>query len=281
MYKLIIDSGGTKTAWVLATAHQDIAQGQVEGMNPYMLGENELCRALQTLSAQLPSELFVSEVFFYGAGCRAAQMSKLMGNWLAQQFPNSTIQVFDDLTATARALLGNKSGVAAILGTGSSTGYYQSGNIRKYAPSNGVWLGDEGSGAYLGKELIRAYLNSELPISLHSRFEKSFPDRREKILEQVYRSKKPNAYLGGFVPWLKSNISDQWVEGFLIQCFTIFFKRLSQHLGAYQEEPLAISGGVAQHFKPLIQKVGQDQGWSVDKVNGEVLSGLKQFHKKS
>ena len=279
MTQLIIDSGGTKTAWLLLNhQNQDIAQGQLEGMNPYMLGEKGLQHALKKIGAGLPSGLPLREIHFYGAGCRALQMQELLKNLLQQQFPQTIIEVYDDLAATARALLGRKEGIAGILGTGCSTGYYHLGIAKKYAPSNGVWLGDEGSGAYLGKQLIQAYLNHELPSALQQQFEQNFPDRRPDILQKVYRGDSPSAYLGSFVPWLKQHEQTPWVKQLLTQSFEAFFSRLQQHLGTYRQYPLVLSGGIAQHFQNNLRLIAEKRGWGLREVSGEVLEGLRRYH---
>jgi glucosamine kinase len=66
-------------------------------------------------------------------------------------FPETETSVESDLLAAAHATLGNKSGIACILGTGSNSCLYNGKEITAHVPPLGFILGDEGSGAVLGR----------------------------------------------------------------------------------------------------------------------------------
>jgi glucosamine kinase len=61
------------------------------------------------------------------------------------------------LLAAARALFGDGSGIACILGTGSNSCLYIDGRIVDKIPALGYILGDEGSGANLGKVFFKRF----------------------------------------------------------------------------------------------------------------------------
>ncbi len=68
-------------------------------------------------------------VFFYGSGCSSEQAGEKVKLALSSVFPYSEISVFHDLFGAARALFGSGSGIASILGTGSSSCLFKDGEI--------------------------------------------------------------------------------------------------------------------------------------------------------
>jgi N-acetylglucosamine kinase-like BadF-type ATPase len=187
--------------------------------------------------------------------------------------PQARISVFDDIEAVAHAWADGRPCIACVLGTGASSGLYDGRAIRRYAPSNGVWLGDEGSGAYLGKMLVKAYLDELLPEPLRQRFEHDFPDRREQLLAQVYRGERPSAYLGSFAPWLLENAAHPFVEGLLRDSFRQFYARFVGYYGETGTRA-CLSGGTAFHFMPQLMAAFEEAGAPNPLIAKAVMPGL-------
>jgi rhodanese-related sulfurtransferase len=103
----------------------------------------------------------------------------------AVEFTSSQVHVDHDLLASARALLGNESGIACILGTGSNSCLFLNGKIIENIPSWGYMFGDFGSGAHIGKEFIQAYANNQFSSSLKKELEAAGIDR-----ETITRTRK-------------------------------------------------------------------------------------------
>jgi N-acetylglucosamine kinase-like BadF-type ATPase len=68
-------------------------------------------------------------------------------------FPGAKAEAYSDLLAAARCLCGTGEGIAAILGTGANTCFYDGEKIVDNVPACGYILGDEGGGAVLGKKI--------------------------------------------------------------------------------------------------------------------------------
>ena len=68
-------------------------------------------------------------------------------------------------------MCGHDAGIAAIIGTGSNSCYYDGKDIERNITVLGYILGDEGSGSYMGKRLIKDYLDYEVPDSIRERFD--------------------------------------------------------------------------------------------------------------
>ena len=175
---LLADSGSTKTEWCMI--EQD-CEGRVakrvtvhtQGINPVHQDERQVAEIIERellpslgRDAECPAD-----VFFYGAGC-GEMGGELMTAVLRQCLPGAKgrVEVASDLLAAARALCGRHEGVAAILGTGANSCYYNGCDIAMNVPPLGYILGDEGSGAVLGKLLVNALLKGDLPQEMLKEF---------------------------------------------------------------------------------------------------------------
>ena len=120
-------------------------------------------------------------------------------------WPGTQVHVGTDLLGAARALHGDHPGLVLVLGTGMSCGHYDGRSIRKAMPSLGWILGDEGSGADLGKRMVTDGLAGRLSKELSQVL---FPEGLERgnVLQQVYRSAAPQAYLAAFAKRLRSRV---------------------------------------------------------------------------
>src|SRR6476620_631628 len=120
---LIADSGSTKTGWCLTNHGTVVTEFETEGFNPYF---TDSAYIRNSLSKTLPVSIrpsAISEIHFYGSGC-FPDKTHVIENALSSLFPTTSIHVKLDLLGTARALLGNTKGFAAILGTGTNSCLY-------------------------------------------------------------------------------------------------------------------------------------------------------------
>ena len=150
---LIADSGSTKTDWRLIDEKKQIHQFSTQGINPYFQSTDEIAEAV--LKARLLpqmhtalKEISIKTIFFYGAGCGADSKKEIVYKALLKRFPEAEIIVETDMLGAARSLCGRNAGIAAILGTGANTCFYDGEKIVENRASLGYALGDEGSGAF-------------------------------------------------------------------------------------------------------------------------------------
>ena len=148
---LIADSGSTKTDWLCLMPDGTQTELHTDGINPARDARDIIYNVLyHDLLTQLPQARGLQSVYFYGAGC-IEPFSQTMREVLAELFTDCHIEVESDLLGAARALCGNESGIACILGTGSNSCLYDGKDIVMHTPPLGYILGDEGSGSFLGK----------------------------------------------------------------------------------------------------------------------------------
>jgi N-acetylglucosamine kinase-like BadF-type ATPase len=182
------------------------------------------------------------------------------------------------MLAAARALCGNKKGIACILGTGSNSCYYNGSKIVRNTPSLGYVLGDEGSGAYLGKKVVQYYLYNTFDEELRALFDAKFITTRDEILENVYKQPLPNRYLASFAIFLAENRGHYMIENIIEDGLNDFF---FNHLYKYRESwtlPLHFIGSVAFGFKDVLQELCKSYELELGNVLKTPMQGLTEFH---
>lgn len=262
MAKLIIDSGGTKMHLALIQDDGSVHEWERPGVNALTATEAQLTAAAG--AHRLP---VLESVYFYGAGVAteavAAKVSRAMP-------PAAKVEVCSDLLGAARALFGDKSGVAVILGTGSNSGFYDGTAITENVRPLGYVLGDEGSGASIGRLLIRHIYRLDLPI--RRTFEQETGLTYEKVLEQVYRQQGANRFLASLVPFVKRHWEDY--PPFQTMVFKEILRMNEAYICSYSDcSNVGFVGGVAKAFESAINDL-----FSGAKVIDRPMPELIKYH---
>jgi len=269
---LIADSGSSKTLWRLVNA-QERRNFETAGINPFYLESQEI---VEILHNELPIDpAKVENIYFYGSGCTPLKQNEIKAV-LEEYFFNAKAFVESDLLGAARSLCGNKTGIAAILGTGSNSCRYDGLKIADQIAPLGYVLGDNGSGADLGKRLITAALRNRLSQETTRRFFE-LPDT-EAILDRVYRHPFPNRYLASFAVFLHQNINIPELTGIVESSFTDFIEQqiLPYHCTANEE--IHFTGSIAFFFKEILEKSLNKYGLQLGRCTQNPIDGLDDYH---
>ncbi|SEV94058.1 BadF-type ATPase [Chitinophaga sp. YR573] len=276
--KLIADSGGSKADWSLVAGDQSWHYKTL-GISPYFLDAKQIQELLEKeLLPQLPPELKIDEIFYYGTGCLQPKSVLIMQTALKAVWPLAAVDVKHDLMAAARALCGREPGVASILGTGGNSCYYDGKEIVKNNPGLGFILGDEASGAYLGKKLLQLYMYKSFDEELRARFDAQYNTNNDEILENVYRKPMANRYLAGFAPFLSENRGHYLIENILEDSFNEFF---FNHIYKYSESwthPLHFTGSIAWNFQDVLKELCELYELQLGKILRSPMEGLIAYH---
>lgn len=275
---LLADSGSTKTDWAVRTETETVSTLRTSGLNPFMLDTDELTA---TLRRELLTQLSAAEVEdihavrFYGAGCRDRGVERMTAA-LTAVFPAATVEVASDMLCAARALFGEKEGIACILGTGSNSCLYDGHEIVRNVSPLGFILGDEGSGAVLGRRLLGDVLKEQLPAAIREDFHATFHEAAAEAVECVYRKAFPNRYLAHFVPFLKQHEDEPQIQQLILDEFTRFFQR---NVALYDRRDLSVSfvGSIAHHFSSLLRQSAADAGYSVGEILQAPFSAIQRL----
>jgi glucosamine kinase len=275
--KLIADAGSTKTEWCLLQ-NKKIKIIETIGISPYFLNGKQIVALLQKDLLPKLKKAEVAELYYYGTGCSNNDNNRMIKKSLHAIFPNAVINVWHDVEGAARAVCGKKKGVACILGTGSSSCYYDGKRIKKSSPGLGYVLGDEGSGAYLGRKVIQYYLYNTFDEDLRSRFDASYVTNKTEILENVYKNPLPNRYLASYAKFLAENRGHYMIENIIEDGLNDFF---FTHLCKFREawnSPVNFVGGVAYGFRDVIAELCSSYNFELGRILQKPMQGLIEYH---
>lgn len=285
---LIADSGSTKTDWRLIDDQKQIQQFSTQGINPYFQTTEEIAQILKvelalTISLINNNSSLITHnsslsIHFYGAGCKHEEKKEIVHLALKEHFSKAEIHIESDMLGAARSLCGNQPGIAAILGTGSNTCYYDGEKIAANRTSSGFILGDEGSGAHIGKTFISAFLNDELPEELRKRFEERYKLSKEEIIEAVYRKPMPNRFLASFTKFIFQNLKEQYLVDLVSGCFEAFFDKQVCRYTEHKKLKLSCTGSVGFYFSNILRGVALNKGVNIDTINETPIAGLTLYH---
>lgn len=276
---LIADSGSSKTSWTLIDKEAGKVQDcRTQGVNPFYQTEDEIYTSLAE-EFGLPFDAD-SAIYFYGAGCANAEKSRIVKEALARFFKTEKVEVQSDLLAAARSLLGPEEGIAAILGTGSNSCYYDGEKIVDNLPPLGYILGDEGSGAVLGRKLLGDILKKQVPETIRRDFFDTYNTGVAEILDKVYRQAFPNRYLSGYTRFIAEHIREEYMDNLVKNSFVEFFKRNISYYPKAKEMPVNFCGSVAWIFQSQLRLAASDTDYLPGIIRMEPMEGLIAFHSK-
>ncbi len=273
--KLIADAGGTKADWRLLEGEK-IEQFRTSGYNPHTHELNDFTKDVTATFGNI-SDL-VTKVYYYGASIYPDNED--FKNALLSIFPNSKIELNNDLVGSCRSLSANEPGFVGILGTGSAGCFYDGEQVAIHVPSMGHALGDEGSGAKMGVRLLKMALRKRLEPETQRLFDETFQLSKDDVYARVYRGEHPNAYLASFAKFILENKDhtqlDQIIRSELLDFFEAYFMGMPDK----NKHQVHCTGSVAYHFSDYIRAVGNEMGFSIGRIVQGPAAGLALYHKK-
>lgn len=278
---LIADGGSTKTDWRLIKDGREYKKIQTSGFNPYLVGSDEIEEILWKELQPFIDNNAVSAVYYYGAGCSTAVKNQIVETAFEKIFTKAKLYISHDLLAASHALCGDKEGIAAILGTGSNSCYYDGKNIKDGIFSLGYFFGDEGSGAYMGKQLITAYLHKELPEEVAKKLSEAYPMSLENILDAIYTKPAPSRFLASFSNFINENRNHPYIYNLITEAFRAFYKYQVCCYERHKEVPVHFVGSVAYHYRDILTAIGLEFGVNTGKFIKAPIDGLVEYHQEN
>lgn len=275
---LIADAGATKIQWVVINDGKASEPYETAGFNPYFMEPRILMDAVEKDLVPFINPGYITDVYYYGAGCSTMFKCNIVEDVLKEVFEEADFEIHHDLLGAARALFGDKEGIACILGTGSNSCLYNGKNILENVTSLGYLFGDEGSGAYLGKLWLTEYLRGRMPEHLKNLFDKRFGYSLENILDSVYSKPHPNQFLSSFSLFMGELKDDEFVKGLIRKNFHDFFTEQVTQYTNYKSQPLGVIGSVGFHFRDIFKEVADEYGLKIEKMIKSPIEGLVEYH---
>lgn len=276
--KLIADSGSTKTDWCLIDGGAVVWRRNTQGINPMVQDAGQIRAVLQDeLLLYVKDAASVTDIFFYGAGCREDMIPMVKG-LLGSAFPYAgNIFVCSDLLAAARALCGNSEGIACILGTGANSCLYDGRRITANTPALGYILGDEGSGAVLGKLFVNALFKGRLSEDVCKAFEAETQLTMPDIINKVYRMPMPNRFLASLSLFISKHLDEPDLHRLVVDNFRSFF---ANNIRPYNRPDLPVNaiGSMAYHYRECLEEAARAEEMAIGVVMKSPMEGLVAYH---
>ncbi len=274
---ILAESGSTKTDWRIWHNAENQFTIVTDGFNPNYHHGDVLAAMIEEVSRQTEIQQ-ADSLFFYGSGCSSPAAVHKVVTAVNQVLPDVKVEVQHDLFGAARALFGSGTGFASILGTGSSSCFFENGKIGAAVPSLGFLLGDEGSGMQLGSLLLNAYFKKRLPGQLHDTFEKRYALKVGDFITQLYSHPKPNSMIASYVPFLFEFKNEPAVKELVATAFEDFITKIILNYSNCREHELGFVGSVAFLFRDILSEVILNHQLRLGKIIQNPIEELVRYH---
>ncbi|HEY5409075.1 MAG TPA: N-acetylglucosamine kinase [Ginsengibacter sp.] len=274
---VIADSGSSKTNWCLIKQNGEKQYFNTEGYNPYFVDSAYIVNSLKKNLPEGISHDEVDDVYYYGAGCFPGK-DFVLSDSIKTVFCKAKIFIELDLLAAARALLGNTSGFAAILGTGTNTCMYDGKIITENIDSLGYILGDEGSGTAIGKKLLGDYIREYMPKEITTLFYETFHLDKEAIFERLYGQPLGNIFCADFCKFIAVHIEDAYFYNLVKNSFRDLFENLVSRYANYKSCSFNCVGTIGYIFKDILWEVALEYDMPQGKIIKAPIDGLVEYH---
>lgn len=285
---LIAESGATKCDWCACDKSGIRARFKTRGLNVASGAGSVIAPVVAEAVGELEKAGIglkeITGIHFYAAGLIAVEgetvpeTARTLDGVLRKYFPAIGIEYASDLLDAARAVCGHEKGIAAILGTGSNSCFYDGKKIVKNVRSAGFILGDEGSGSRLGRLFMSDFLKGLVPADVAEPFAKEFEVDYMTVVRNVYKSDAPAKYLGSFAPWILDRYGKSpYVTALVEQNFRDFIERaLKQYDVA--DCPVGVVGGFGNACREVLLRLGAEYGIRFSVFLPEPMEGLVKYH---
>ena len=275
---LIVESGSTKSDWVLLSPEnkQDVYSSM--GFNPYFHSsaviENELRRHAELMSHAEK----IQQIYFYGAGCSSSEMNDIVKLGLTNVFTNAHIHIDHDLMACAYATYSGNPSICCIIGTGSNSCYFDGKTVSEVVPALGYILGDEGSGTYFGKKLLSAFLYHQLPKHVEEDFVKEYAIDKNEIVNKVYRNENANVYIASFMPFIAKHKDELFFQKMIEDGLRHFIEVHVCCYPNYKDVEINFVGSIASVFRNALDRAANSLDARIGRVVQKPVEGLVSYH---
>lgn len=275
---IIVESGSTKSDWVMIQNGQPSPKIETMGFNPYFHDRDVVSNNIKKNNKIYAIANEVEALYFYGAGCSSAALCEIIKSGLQDVFVHAEVSVGHDLEACAYSTYTGKPVIACILGTGSNSCYYNGKEVIEAVPALSYILGDEGSGSYYGKILLRKFLYKTLPKHIQQDFYNQYKIDKESILSNVYFKANPNVYIASFAKFVSRHKEDPFIMDMIRQGMRSFMEAHVHCYDFYKTVEVNFMGSIAYCFQEILREVAEELNIRVGTIIKSPIDGLVNYH---
>ncbi len=274
----IIESGSTKSDWVLVDNKNNQSFFSTMGFNPYFHSADIIEAELKKNTEIMHLVPSIKGIYFYGAGCSSPELNEIVEEGLRRIFPTASILVEHDLLACAYATYSGKPGISCIIGTGSNSCYFDGQNLLEEVPALGYVLGDEGSGSYFGKQLLSSFLYHHLPQNIEVYFIATYQLYKDQIVDKVYREPNANVFIASFMPFIAKHKENPFFSEMVYKGFKHFMQVHVCCYDNYKETEVHFVGSLSKIFEKELDKAAAELGIQIASIVQKPVLGLVNYH---
>jgi glucosamine kinase len=274
----IIDSGSTKSDWVLLDDENNQSFYSTMGFNPYFHDEKTIVDAIKENKSIMEYASKIDGVYFYGAGCSSDELNKIVENAFKIVFPNASVKVGHDLTACAYATYQGKPAISCIIGTGSNSCYFDGETIYEEIPALGYILGDEGSGSYFGKQLLSNFLYKKLPKHIEEDFIVEYQLTKDIIVDKVYMQPNANVYLASLSKFISKHASEKYFKDMVYEGMKKFLEIHVCCFKNHKEVDVHFIGSISHVFQDELKQAAAELDIKIGQIIQKPIGGLVNYH---
>lgn len=277
---LIVESGSTKSDWVLLGPENSQKEYTTMGFNPYFHSSTDVEKELKNHVDLMAIATKIKHIYFYGAGCSNLKMNEIIKLGLSKVFLNAAINVDHDLLACAYATYSGNASISCIIGTGSNSCYFDGVSVSEVVPALGYILGDEGSGTYFGKKLLAAFLYHQLPTHVAADFISEYGVDKESIVNSVYREGNANVYIASFMPFIAKHKEEEIFQKMVEDGLKHFMEVHVCCYPNYKDVEVNFVGSLSSIFRGALDRAAISLGITIGRVVQKPIDGLVAYHKE-
>ena len=275
---LIVESGSTKSDWVLVEKQKEVGRYKTMGFNPFFHNETIIYNSIRQNTDLRKISVEVNQIFFYGAGCSSEELNLIVKKAFSRFFVNAEVTVDHDLLACALATYNGEPSISCILGTGSNSCLFDGTELSEAVPALGYILGDEGSASFIGKRLVSDFLYKRLPSELAVDFYETYGLDKDEIITSVYNKPNANVYLASFSRFAGKHMAHPYIKMIVREGFEKF---ADIHIGCFHnatEVPVHFVGSVGAIFHETLEEVLIERGFRMGQIMRKPVDGLIKYH---
>ena len=275
---LIVESGSTKSDWVLLSPENKQEVYSSMGFNPYFHSSSVIENELRRHTELMTQAEKIQQIYFYGAGCSSTEMNDIVKLGLSNVFTNAHIHIDHDLIACAYATYSGNPSICCIIGTGSNSCYFDGKTVSEVVPALGYILGDEGSGTYFGKKLLSAFLYHQLPKHVEEDFVKEYAIDKNEIVNKVYRNENANVYIASFMPFIAKHKDELFFQKMIEDGLRHFIEVHVCCYPNYKDVEINFVGSIASVFRNALDRAANSLDARIGRVVQKPVEGLVSYH---
>ena len=274
----IIESGSTKSDWVLVDNKNNQSFFSTMGFNPYFHSSDLIEAELKNNKDIMQLAPSIKGIYFYGAGCSSPELNQIVLEGLSRIFTHSSILVDHDLLACAYSTFKGNPAISCIIGTGSNSCFFDGQNLIEEVPALGYVLGDEGSGSYFGKQLLSAFLYHHLPQEIENDFLATYQLDKDMIVDRVYREQNANVFIASFMPFIAKHKEHPFFSQMVINGLRQFMKVHVCCYDNYKNTEVHFVGSLSKIFEKELHKAAEELDIKVTSIIQKPVIGLVNYH---